>query len=90
MLEQALKTNLHRFRNFIGFAMYFCRRNFRVNVLFGSIIEGVKEYFTLLKKRKMAYYRVDYQRYRLDQMEKLIADNNNHAFLTGQKLNDVR
>lgn len=42
------------------------------------------------KKLKMARYRVNYQMYKLNQMETLIAENNEHAFLRGKKLNQTR
>ena len=42
------------------------------------------------KKLKMAQYRVNYQQYKLQQMEQLIAENNEHVFLRGNKLNELR
>ena len=38
----------------------------------------------------MAQYRVNYQHYKLRQMEQLIAENNEHVFLKGNKLNELR
>ena len=61
-----------------------------VDNLLGPFIEGLKDYFSLLKRKKMAKYRVDYQRYRLRQMEELIAANNSHYFLQGRKIDDLR
>ncbi|MEI3254316.1 MAG: hypothetical protein V8R83_03255 [Candidatus Gastranaerophilaceae bacterium] len=47
----------------------------------------VKDYLTMNRKLKMAKYRVNYQMYKLNQMEQLIAENNEHVFLRGNKLN---
>ncbi len=49
-----------------------------------------KDIFTVKRKLKMAQYRVNYQQYKLRQMEQLIAENNEHVFLRGNKLNELR
>ena len=47
----------------------------------------IKDYLTMNKKLKMAKYRLNYQMYKLNQMEQLIAENNDHVFLRGNKIN---
>ncbi len=55
-----------------------------------TIVSQLKDFLTFSKKKKMARYRVNYQKYKLDQMEKLIAQNNEHVFLKGRTLNETR
>lgn len=50
----------------------------------------LKGFFSMNKKRKMVKYRLNYQLYKLNQMEKLIAQNNDHVFLKGNKFNEMR
>ena len=50
----------------------------------------LKDFLTMKKKLKIAKYKVNYQMYKLNQMEQLIAENNEHVFLKGQKLNQTR
>jgi len=38
----------------------------------------------------MAKYRVNYQQYKFNQMQELIAQNNEHVFLKGRTLNEIR
>ncbi|MCI1274110.1 MAG: hypothetical protein LKG27_06740 [Clostridiaceae bacterium] len=55
-----------------------------------SFVEGLKDFLTMNKKRKMAMYRLNYHRHQLQKMEQLIAENNQHAFLKGNNLNQTR
>ena len=58
--------------------------------LSNSIVEGLKDFLTMKKKLKMAQYRLNYHRHQLNKMEQLIAENNEHNFLKGNKLNETR
>ncbi|MGN0005232.1 MAG: hypothetical protein ACI37Z_04610 [Candidatus Gastranaerophilaceae bacterium] len=55
-----------------------------------TVTSQLRDFLTFSKKMKMAKYRVNYQRYKLDQMQKLIAQNNEHVFLKGRTLNETR
>jgi len=90
LVQQVIQIQLQRFKNFLGFARHFVRKNLVPEVLFAPVITGLKDFFSLPKKRKMSKYRVDYQMYKLRQMEDLIAKNHDHYFLSGRKINDVR
>ncbi len=89
-MHQVIQTQLQRFKNFLGFAKFFAKKNFVPGVMIAPFVEGLKDFFSLTKKRKMSKYRVDYQMYRLNQMEQLIAQNNSHFFITGSKIDDIR
>lgn len=59
-------------------------------MLANYVVGMLKDFLTMNKKLKMAKYRVNYQMYKLNQMETLIAENNEHVFLRGKKLNQTR
>ena len=55
-----------------------------------SFVEGIKEFLTMNKKRKMAQYRLNYHRHQFQKMEQLIAEKNQNTFLKGNNLNETR
>jgi hypothetical protein len=90
LLLETLETNLRRFKNFLGFARGFVRRKNPLKDLSKKIVEIAKDMLTVKKKLKMAQYRLNYHRRQLNRMESLIAENNQHIFLKGRKINEVR
>ena len=56
----------------------------------GQFIETLKNFLTVGKKKKMAQYRVNSQIYKVRKMEELIAQSNEHLFLQGRKVNEIR
>ena len=90
LLLETLETNLRRFRNFLGFAKGFVRRKNPFKAFSQRIVEVTKDMLTVKKKLKMAQYRLSYHRRQLNKMESLIAENNQHIFLKGRKINEVR
>ena len=90
MIQQAVALQTRRFVNFMNFAKHFLRRQNFVAAIQQAVIGVFKDIFTVKKKLKMAQYRVNYQQYKLRQMEQLIAENNEHVFLRGNKLNELR
>lgn len=87
LLITALQTNLQKTVNFFGYLQAYFRRNNPVKAIIGQVVSMVKDYLTMNRKLKMAKYRVNYQMYKLNQMEQLIAENNDHVFLRGNKIN---
>ena len=65
-------------------------RNNPIKAFTATIVAQLKDFLNIGKKIKMAKYRVNYQKYKLDQMQKLIAQNNEHVFLKGRTLNETR
>ena len=90
MIQETLTTNIQRFLNFLGFARGFLRRQNFIESFKKSVTKMLKDIFSVRKKLKMAQYRVNYQQYKLRQMEQLIAENNEHVFLRGNKINELR
>lgn len=77
-------------RNFLGFSKSFLIRKNPFKLLSKEFVSMLKGFFSMNKKRKMVKYRLNYQIYKLNQMEKLIAQNNEHVFLRGNKFNEMR
>ena len=90
LLQQTLETNFRRFKNFLGFSRGFFRRKNPVKTLANQLIGSLKDFLTINKKLKMSQYRLNYHRHQLQRMESLIAENNEHTFLKGRNINEVR
>ena len=83
-------TNLQKIINFFGYLTAYFRRHNPVQSIANQLTSMIKDYLTMNRKLKMAKYRVNYQMYKLNQMEQLIAENNEHVFLRGNRLNIQR
>jgi hypothetical protein len=90
VLLETLETHFQRVRNFLGFAKsYFARNNPLLSFL-NEVAESLKDFLTVKKKLKMSRYRLNYHQYQLKKMESLIAENDEHTFLKGKNINEVR
>ena len=90
MLRETLEMNIKRLVDFLIYSKNFLIRKNPLKSLSNSIVEGLKDFLTMKKKLKMAQYRLNYHRHQLNKMEQLIAENNEHNFLKGKKLNETR
>lgn len=90
MLQQTLQTNYQRFINFLGYSRGFILRNNPMKELGEWFVNTIKDFLTIRKKVKMAQYRLNYHKHQLHKMESLIAENNQHLFLKGKNINQVR
>lgn len=76
--------------NFLGFARaFFIRRN-PFKALAGEFVGMLKEFLAVNKKLKVSRYRLNYHRHQLNKMETLIAQSNEHMFLKGRNINELR
>ncbi len=89
-MQQSIQTNIKRIKNFLGFAKSYLVRKNPVKAFMNEMLAVLKDMLSINKKRKLAKYRLNYQIYKLNQMEKLIAANNDHVFLRGNKFNEMR
>ncbi len=89
-MNNFIKLYLQRIRNFLNFAQAYIVRNNPIKIFMDTVTAQLRDFLTFSKKMKMAKYRVNYQKYKLDQMQKLIAQNNEHVFLKGRTLNETR
>jgi len=90
MFRETLEMNIKRLLDFLTYSKNFIVRKNPVKSMVSSFLEGVRDFLTMNKKRKMAMYRLNYHRHQLQKMEQLIAENNQHAFLKGNNLNQTR
>ena len=90
MSSKIIALYIQRFRNYLKFSRAYLDRNNPIKAFTATIVAQLKDFLTIGKKMKMAKYRVNYQKYKLDQMQKLIAQNNEHVFLKGRTLNETR
>ena len=89
-MQQAIKANLKRLKTFLNYSKNYLRRNNPIKVLQKELVASLKDALSINKKRKMVKYKLKYQMHQLSQMEKLIAQNNEHVFLRGNKFNEMR
>lgn len=90
MLRDTLEMNIKRLLDFLIYSKNFLIRKNPIKTMQTSFVEGLKEFLTMNKKRKMAQYRLNYHRHQFHKMEQLIAENNQHTFLKGKNLNETR
>lgn len=87
IVSRCFNDKLAKIVNFFGYLVSYFKRHNPLLEFGNQIMAMVKDYLTMNRKLKMAKYRVNYQMYKLNQMEQLIAENNEHVFLRGNKLN---
>ncbi len=89
-MQQNLTTTLKRLKTFLTYSKNYLRRNNPIKVFKKEFVAGLKDALSINKKKKMLQYKLRYQMHQLSQMEKLIAQNNEHVFLRGKKINEMR
>ena len=89
-MREELQENIKRLVNFMNFARSFFQRKNPFKALIESLVSSLKEMLTIRQKLKMAKYRVNYHKHQLYKMESLIAESNEHTFLKGKNLNQLR
>ena len=90
MLRETLEMNIKRIIDFLIYSKNFLLRKNPIKAMSESIVESIKDFLTINKKRKMAQYRLNYHRHQFQKMEQMIAENNQHTFLKGNNLNETR
>ena len=89
-MQQAIKANLKRLKTFLNYSKNYLKRNNPIKLFKKELVASLKDALSINKKRKMVQYKLKYQMNQLSQMEKLIAQNNEHVFLRGNKFNEMR
>ena len=89
-LRDTLEMNIKRIIDFLTYSKNFIIRKSPIKALVNGIEAIIKDFLTMPKKRKMAQYRLNYHMHQFRKMEQLIAENNQHSFLKGNKLNETR
>ena len=89
-MQQAIQANIKRLKTFLTYSKNYLKRNNPFKVLQKELVASLKGALSINKKRKLVQYKLKYQMHQLKQMEKLIAQNNDHVFLRGNKFNEMR
>ena len=89
-VQKALKAYLKKIKTFLNYTKNYLIRNNPVKLFKKELVAGLKDAFSINKKRKLIKFKLKYQMHQLSQMEKLIAQNNEHTFLRGNKFNEMR
>ena len=76
MVAAVLNRHIFKLQQFFKFSEAYLKRNNPVAMTLLSISEGIKNFLTMNKKVKLAKYRVNHLRYRVYQMEQIIAQGN--------------
>ena len=74
MLRETLEMNIKRIIDFLIYSKNFLIRKNPIKSMQDSFVEGIKEFLTMNKKRKMAQYRLNYHRHQFQKMEQLHTD----------------
>lgn len=89
-MQQILQNYIMRLIQMLNLYKNYAIRNNPVKIIQAQFIEALKNFLTVGKKKKMAQYRVNSQVYKVRKMEQLIAQSNEHLFLQGRKINEIR
>lgn len=90
LLQETLETNVRRFKNFLGYSRGFILRRNPLKAFAKELTDSIKDFILMNKKLRMSRYRLNYHKHQLQKMEALIAENNEHMFLKGKNINQVR
>ena len=89
-MQQIIQNYLQRValmgQRYLNYAI----RNNPFLIISADIISTLKQFLTAGKRKKMAEYRVNSTIYKAKRMEQLIAESNEHLFLQGRKINELR
>lgn len=89
-MQQALMSNLKSLKVFLNYTRNYCKRKFTLKTFKNEVVAVIKDAFAINKKRKRIRNKLRFQMHQLNQMERLIAQNNEHTFLRGNKFNIMR
>ena len=89
-MQKALKAYIKKLKTFLNYTKNYLIRNNPIKLFKRELIVSLKDALSINKKRKLVKYKLKYQMHQLSQMEKLIAQNNEHTFLRGNKFNEMR
>lgn len=85
-----IQLHIRQFRNFMGFAVAYLKKNNPVKLLIENTTAYVQELLTIKTKLIKIQNRINYERYKLKKTELILAQNSEHVFLKGRQLNQTR
>lgn len=85
----SLQLHIRRALNYIGYFPKFIKRKNPIGQLAKQIL-AVKELFFVQQKLKRIQNRINYEKYKLKKTELILAQNQDHLFIKGRKINQIR
>ncbi len=85
----SLQLHIRRALNYIGYFPKFIKRKNPIGQLAKQILV-VKELFFVQQKLKRIQNRINYEKYKLKKTELILAQNQDHLFIKGRKINQIR
>lgn len=89
-MQQIVQNYIQSLVQYLTYCYNYARRNNPLRIVRDQFVETLKNFLTVGKKKKMAQYRVNSQIYKVQKMEQMIAQSNEHLFLQGRKVNEIR
>ena len=86
----SLQANKKKFINYMNFVIAFVRRNAKPKASINQALASLQELLSLKEKLKKIKYRINYEKYKLKKTELILAQNQDHVFIKGRKLNQTR
>ena len=74
----------------MNFVIAFIRKKAKPMASIAEAITSFQELLSLKKKLKKIEYRINYEKYKLKKTELILAQNQDHVFIKGRKLNQTR
>lgn len=85
-----LKDIIENFQAWFRLTSSYIKKTKPAESFYVSCVNFIKNILTASKKLKIAKYRVNHLRYRLNQMEQLIEANNPNSYEHGRMINLIR
>ena len=89
-MQQIVQNYFQRLSQMGQMYLNYAIRNNPFVMIKNQILSAIVQFLTIGKKKKMAEYRVNSQLYKVKKMEQQIAQSNEHLFLQGRKINELR
>ena len=86
----SLQANKKKLINYMNFVIAFIRKKAKPKASINQALASLQELFSLKEKLKKIQYRINYEKYKLKKTELILAQNQDHVFIKGRKLNQTR
>ena len=89
-MQKVRREKLNKLIKFLTYTKNYLIKNNPIKIMQKELVAGLKDALRFRKNQKLIKKKLRYQMHQLSQMEKMIAENSDHAFLRGNKLNEMR
>lgn len=89
-MQNVLQNYLINMKKLFQLYINYAIRYNPVALIKGQIISSLREFLQSKKRKKMVQYRLNSLIYKTKRMEQIIAQSNEHLFLQGRKVNELR